>query len=165
MIIQVLSPEKLSWSGKTYTCATGKGGFIVDKKEGDGATPIGLFLLRRIFYRADRVGQISTALPAQIIRQTDGWCDDIQDDQYNRHIQLPRRCSYEKLWREDGLYDIVVELGYNDDPCIIGCGSAIFMHVARSNYQKTEGCIALAKGDLLEVIKTARTGTYIKTVI
>jgi len=165
MIIQILSPDKLSWAGKTYSCATGKGGFIVDKKEGDGATPIGLFLLRRVFYRADRITPISTELPVQIIKRTDGWCDDVKDDQYNKHIKLPRRCSYENLWREDGLYDVVIEVGYNDEPCIVGCGSAIFMHVAKQGYLKTEGCIALAKEDLLEIIKTAGTDTYIKTVI
>ncbi len=54
------------------------------------------------------------------------------------------------LWRADHVYDLIVPLGYNDDPVVPGKGSAIFMHVAKPDYAPTEGCVALALPDLLD---------------
>jgi L,D-peptidoglycan transpeptidase YkuD (ErfK/YbiS/YcfS/YnhG family) len=67
-------------------------------------------------------------------------------------IKLPFSASHEALWRADNVYDVIVELGYNDDPIIPGLGSAIFMHVARPKYDSTEGCVALALEDLLTLL-------------
>ena len=142
----------LSWNGNTYRCAIGKGGFSSAKKEGDGATPLGTFAMRECWYRPDRVSAPKTNLPLKIIQQDDGWCDDPESPDYNRHIKLPFAFSHEKLWQEDGVYDLIVPLGYNDDPVIPGKGSAIFLHCARSGYQPTEGCVALVRGDLLELL-------------
>jgi len=162
MNIVVTSENKVLWQGKVYPCASGKGGFTTDKKEGDGATPVGCFPIRRVFYRPDRFRAVKTDLPVQVIHENDGWCDDPEDERYNRLIRLPASISHEKMWREDGLYDVVVEIGYNDDPPVKGRGSAIFMHVARPGYAPTEGCVAMTLKDLLEVIKTAKPETMIE---
>ncbi len=52
------------------------------------------------------------------------------------------------MWRSDGLYDVVVVMGYNERPRIAGRGSAVFMHVAGPGLKPTEGCIALARPHL-----------------
>jgi len=148
----------LRMGGATYSCALGRAGIRLDKEEGDGATPLGCFPLRRVFYRADKVATPETALPLLVIHRTDGWCDDPNDAFYNRQVRLPHAGRCEALWREDGLYDVVVVLGHNDDPVVPGRGSAIFLHVANPDLAPTEGCIALKYPDLLEVLKAMHPG-------
>ena len=82
-----------------------------------------------------------------------GWCDDPADPiHYNRLVRLPFASSHERLWRDDRLYDLVVELGYNDAPPVAGLGSAIFLHLERPDGGPTEGCVALQRDDLLAVL-------------
>lgn len=134
-------------------CALGRGGVRADKREGDGATPLGTFPLRRLWYRAGRLGApVMCGLPTRAIRREDGWCDDPTSPEYNRPVTLPHAARHERLWRDDSLYDLVVELGYNDDPVVPGAGSAIFLHVARPDYGPTEGCVAVARADLLRLL-------------
>jgi L,D-peptidoglycan transpeptidase YkuD (ErfK/YbiS/YcfS/YnhG family) len=161
--IRVLPGGKLYSKNKEYRCALGRNGIAVDKKEGDGATPAGTYPIRKLFYRSDRV-QIpkNIKLPAQEILPDDAWCDDINDPAYNTHVKLPHPGSYENLYRDDEIYDLIVVIGYNDNPPIAGKGSAIFIHVARTDYSPTAGCIALAKADLLEIIKDLTPETKIK---
>ncbi len=108
--------------------------------------------VRRIFYRADRVEKPRTSFPAEPLARTDGWCDDPAHRDYNRHVLLPHDGRLEELWRNDPLYDLIVVLGWNDAPVVRGRGSAIFLHVARSDYAPTEGCVALALDDLRRVL-------------
>jgi L,D-peptidoglycan transpeptidase YkuD (ErfK/YbiS/YcfS/YnhG family) len=138
-------------------CALGRAGVRADKREGDGATPSGSFALRRLWYRADRLDVPPTrGLPVRMIHREDGWCDDSDSAEYNRPVALPHPARHERLWRDDALYDLVVELGYNDGPIVPGAGSAIFLHVARADYGPTEGCVAVARADLLRLL--AETG-------
>lgn len=146
--------------GRSWRCALGKGGLSTDKREGDGATPVGCFALRRGLYRPDRLSAPPlTALPMAPLHPADGWCDDPGHPDYNRPVRLPHAARHEVMWRDDGVYDVVVVLGHNDDPPQPGRGSAIFMHVARPGYLPTEGCIALALSDLLEVLALCGPGT------
>ncbi len=142
----------LSWPGGRVRAAIGKGGLKADKREGDGATPVGTFALRSLWYRADRVGIPATLLERFSISQSAGWSDDPADPDYNRPVRLPHKARHERLWREDGLYDLIVPLGYNDDPAVPGLGSAIFLHCAKPDYGPTEGCVAIARGDLLALL-------------
>jgi len=105
-----------------------------------------------VLYRADRMKRPRTLLPVRPLDPDDGWCDAIGDRNYNRPVRLPYPAGAERLWREDGLYDIVVVLDYNDRPRARGRGSAIFMHVARPDYAPTEGCLALARAHLLRLL-------------
>lgn len=132
-------------------CALGRSGIKVLKREGDGATPRGRLPLRYVLYRLG-TSRPRTTLVSRPIRQDDGWCDSPTDRNYNRPIRLPYVASAEHLWRADGLYDIVVVLGYNDVPRIRNRGSAIFMHVARGDLKPTEGCIALRSRDLRRLV-------------
>ena len=142
--------------GRTVRAAFGRSGVIAaaDKREGDGATPLGAWPLRRVWWRADRLSSApATALPLRAIAPEDGWCDAPDDPAYNRPVRLPYRASAEVMQRQDGLYDVVVELGHNDDPPVPGLGSAIFLHVARPDFGPTQGCVALALPDLLDLLK------------
>lgn len=168
-LIEVLAEPRrpsrgvLRYGSLLVPCALGRGGVRADKREGDGATPLGTFPLRRLWYRADRPPPPTTKdLPMQVIRRADGWCDDPEASEYNRPIVLPHAARHERLWREDALYDLVIELGYNDDPVVPGAGSAIFLHVARPDYGPTEGCVAVARADLLRLLVTAGTETRLR---
>jgi L,D-peptidoglycan transpeptidase YkuD (ErfK/YbiS/YcfS/YnhG family) len=111
-----------------------------------------------VLYRSDRVRRPLTALPVRAIDKRDGWCDAAGDRNYNRPVRHPYAASAERLWRRDGLYDIIVVLAYNSRPRIKGRGSAIFLHVARPGYAPTEGCVALARPHLLRLIERAGPG-------
>ncbi len=135
-------------------CCIGLNGLTLDKIEGDNCTPIGTWPFRRVFYRADKLDTPFTKLPLTKITKQMGWCDDSNDvDNYNKLVELPYLYNHEKLWRADDLYDIIVELGYNDSPPIKGRGSAIFMHVMAKDGSPTSGCISLRKDDLLNLIR------------
>lgn len=142
-----------------FRCALGRGGAHVTKREGDGRTPKGTFPLRRLWYRADRTSRPAGSLPKRRTRQADGWCDAASHARYNREVSLPFPASHERMWRDDGLYDLVIEIGWNDRPAKPGRGSAIFMHVARPGYAPTEGCVALQRSHLLLLTRhlTARS--------
>ena len=142
----------VSFEGFRFRCALGKGGVRADKREGDGATPIGRFALRQLFYRPDKLSAPDCKLTRAAISPEDGWCDDPAHPDYNRLVRLPHPARCETMWRDDGCYDLVVPLGYNDDPPVAGLGSAIFLHVARPGYSPTEGCVALAYDDLLTLL-------------
>lgn len=160
----------LEWRGKRYRCAVGRNGIAREgeKREGDGKTPSGTYALRRPYFRPDKVdrAKLPAALKPIALTMNDGWCDAPGDPDYNRFVQLPFAASHEELWRKnDDLYDLIVPLGYNDDPVIPGLGSAIFMHVARSHYEPTAGCVALAKQDFLDVLSTVEPGCRIRIAL
>ncbi len=129
-------------------CALGRSGSRVAKREGDGATPIGIWHPVRIFYRADRQSRPLSSLPIKRLKPEDGWCDATMNRNYNRFVRLPYSASAENLWRSDHVYDIVVVLDHNTRPRRRHCGSAIFVHLARPDFTPTEGCIALTRRDL-----------------
>lgn len=140
-----------------FRCAIGRSALIPadQKQEGDGATPIGRWRMLRVLYRPDRIQAIETHLPLAEITAHDGWCDAPEDPSYNQQVTLPYEASHEKLLRQDQLYDAIVVLSHNSDPVMPGRGSAIFLHVARDDYEPTEGCVALQRDDLLHVLKDA----------
>ena len=175
MIFRAWSDGRFQIGGvaQPVRCALGPAGVIAaaGKREGDGATPLGTWPMRRVLFRPDRGPPPRTALPASPIAPDDGWCDAPDDPAYNRPVKLPYPASAEAMWRDDGLYDLVVILGHNDDPPVPGLGSAIFLHLARPDYAPTQGCVALARrdleavlalagpGDVLEVASSRRSGT------
>jgi L,D-peptidoglycan transpeptidase YkuD (ErfK/YbiS/YcfS/YnhG family) len=152
----------LRFGAHGFACALGRSGIRAEKREGDGVTPAGMYPLRRVLYRADRLPAFPTTLALSAISPSDGWCDAPADARYNQPVKLPYPASTESMWRDDGLYDIVVVLGHNDDPVVPGAGSAIFMHVSAPDRAPTEGCVALAREDLLAVLAAAEPGTLIE---
>jgi L,D-peptidoglycan transpeptidase YkuD (ErfK/YbiS/YcfS/YnhG family) len=153
-LARVFADGRLSIGGATYRAVLGRGGIVQQKQEGDGGTPAGLLPLRKILYRADRIPRPLAAVPVEPLAPADGWCDDPSHTDYNRMVRLPHDGRHEALWRRDTIYDLVGVLGWNDSPVQRGRGSAIFLHVARPDYAPTEGCVALAYRDLVEVIAT-----------
>lgn len=143
----------LSIGGQEMTCALGRSGIAAIKHEGDGVTPAGQWPMRRIMYRADRIGQLDCHLPALPLTRDQGWCDAPDDPAYNTQVSLPYPASAEELWRDDPLYDVIVVLGHNDDPVIPGNGSAIFFHIAQDGYLPTEGCVAVSLADMRKVLR------------
>ncbi len=156
LIVQTDAAEtSLGWATlgpRRWRCTVGEGGIREDKVEGDAATPAGEYPLRRVYFRNDRLVLPKIRLPARPIAEHDGWCDDPRSPTYNRLVHVPNDWSAEKLWREDGVYDLVVVVGYNDDPPEGEWGSAIFLHIAREDYAPTRGCVAFSQADLLELL-------------
>ncbi|MGH6817058.1 MAG: L,D-transpeptidase family protein [Hyphomicrobiaceae bacterium] len=146
-----------------YRCTLGRTGRRAMKREGDGATPRGRFAVRQVFYRADRVARPRAFCHVRPLAHRDGWCDASGDRNYNRFVRHPYPASAERLWRADGLYDIVVVLGYNDRPRVQGRGSAIFMHVAHPDGTPTAGCIGLPRPQLLRLLARLNRGVFVRT--
>jgi L,D-peptidoglycan transpeptidase YkuD (ErfK/YbiS/YcfS/YnhG family) len=123
--------------------AIGRGGIKANKREGDGATPRGVFRLKRLWWRADRHPRPRTMLPIRRIQRADGWCEDPHDRHYNQPVPVPEGSKADRLTRADQLYDFIIELDHNTRPRIAGRGSAVFVHIARPGFAPTAGCVAL----------------------
>ncbi len=160
------SDGRCTFAGREVRCALGRSGVIAAerKREGDGASPLGVWPIQRVLYRADRGSAPVTALRVSAIAADDGWCDAPNDPAYNRPVRLPYPASCERMWRDDEVYDIVVILGHNDPPQA-GFGSAIFLHCARPDFSPTEGCIALARADLEALLALAGPGAVLEIVV
>lgn len=133
----------LNVAGTVFACALGRGGVSAQKREGDGATPLGRMRLLSGFVR-DRRFQRASRLPLMPIRPWLGWCDAPGDANYNRPVRLPYPASHERMRRADRLYDAVIVLDWNIRPRRRGAGSAIFFHVAKPGFLPTEGCVAVS---------------------
>lgn len=152
--------------GQSWPCAIGRSGALdaAAKQEGDGATPLGRWPIRTVLLRPDRIAPPpSLHLPWRWIGPDDGWSDDPRDPAYNRPIRHPHRYSAERLWRDDGLYDVLVVLGHNDTPPQPGRGSAIFLH-CRNDDEPTEGCVAIDRAALIELVARLTAGDWIEIV-
>lgn len=158
------SKKSLSIGGNSFPCAIGVNGFTPepDGREGDGKTPLGSYPLRYGLYRADRIDVPDTNLEMHETREDDGWCDASDDPAYNRPVRLPYPASAEKLYRESHVYDVVLVLGHNDNPPVPDMGSAIFIHIARDGYKPTRGCVAIARGHMLDILPMLKPGMVIE---
>ena len=157
----LINKNYLTYNKLKVKCAIGKKGIGYKKKEGDLITPIGQFKIKYILYRKDRV-KIISKLKKKVIKKDMGWCDDPKSNQYNKLVKLPFNYNHEKLFRKANLYDIILILNYNMNPVKKNKGSAIFIHVAKNNFKKTEGCVAIKKIDLIKLIKEISTNTKVK---
>ncbi|QXQ06518.1 L,D-transpeptidase family protein [Sphingosinicellaceae bacterium] len=152
--------------GETIPCVLGKGGTVAaaDKREGDGATPLGSWPVRCALLRPDRGLVPPRLLPWRWLRETDGWSDDPADPAYNRPVTHPHRFSAERLWRDDRVYDVIVVLGYNDAPPVPGLGSAIFLHATQPDLRPTEGCVAVELDALAGLLAKIGAGEVLTIV-
>lgn len=156
LVVRALNPRaqqgRLHAGHVVIRCALGRSGLTHDKREGDGATPVGMFRLLDLRFRPDRSAFIPCRLPARPIRRDDGWCDDSRAPNYNRPVRLPFRAGHEDMWRQDELYDLVIVLDYNLSPRRKGRGSAVFFHCAGPGLSPTAGCVALSKADMRRLL-------------
>ncbi len=157
----IINKDYLTYNKYKVKCAVGKRGIGYKKREGDLTTPIGLFKIKFIFYRKDRV-KLLTKLNKKVIKKNMGWCDDPKSKMYNKLIKLPFNYSHEKLYKKENIYDIILVIDYNMNPVKKNKGSAIFIHIAKKNYKKTEGCIAIKKKEFLKILKVIKPNTKIK---
>jgi L,D-peptidoglycan transpeptidase YkuD (ErfK/YbiS/YcfS/YnhG family) len=148
--------------GATLPVALGRGGIKAGKREGDGATPRGRFRLLRLWWRADRMPRPRTALPTRRIERDDAWCEDASDRRYNRPFRRAPGAAGDRLWRDDHLYDLIIELDHNTRPRVAGRGSAVFIHLARAGFQPTAGCVAFQGADLRRLLPRLRKKTWIE---
>jgi len=158
----LINKKYLTYNEYKVKCAIGKRGIGHKKKEGDLITPIGQYKITYLLYRKDRIKNIKSKLKKIIIKKNMGWCDDPRSKKYNKLIYLPSNFNYEKLFKKENIYDIVLVLNYNMKPVKKNKGSAIFIHVAKNNYKKTEGCIAIKKSQLLKILKVIKINTEVK---
>ena len=157
----LINKNYLKYNKLKAKCAIGKKGIGYKKKEGDLITPIGQFKIKYVLYRKDKV-KISTKLKKKVIKKNMGWCDDPKSSQYNKLVRLPFAYKHEKLFRKENIYDIILILNYNMNPVKKNKGSAIFIHIAKNNFKKTEGCIAIKKTKLIKLIKEISPNTKVK---
>tara|TARA_B100001029_G_C15060569_1_gene458102 strand:+ start:1725 stop:2216 length:492 start_codon:yes stop_codon:yes gene_type:complete len=157
-----INKNKLFIDHYKIKCSIGKRGIKIKKKEGDKITPKGNFKIKHIFYRKDRVPTLITKINKTPINKNMGWCDDPKSKYYNKLVKFPFKYSAENLFRKDNIYDIILVLNFNTNPVLIGKGSAIFIHIAKKNYNKTEGCIAVSKQNMKKIIKKVNKKTLVK---
>ena len=155
-----INKNYLTYNKLKVKCAIGKKGIGYKRKEGDLVTPRGQFKIKYILYRKDRV-KISTKLKKKIIKKNMGWCDDPISEQYNKLVKLPFVYKHEKLFKKENTYDIILVLDYNMRPIKKNKGSAIFIHIAKNNFKRTKGCIAIKKNHLLKMIKEIKPNTKV----
>ena len=161
-MIIVKKSKYLKYKNFKFRCSLGKAGIKKKEKEGDNITPRGIFKIICIYYRSDRIKKITTALKKIKIKKTMGWCDDPRSSFYNKEVKLPNKFNYEKFYRKDNLYDIIVPLNYNTNPIIKNKGSAIFIHIANNNYKRTAGCVGVKKNNLIKLLSIIKKNTKVK---
>ena len=157
----IIKNKLLLYKGYKLKCSIGKSGIKKSKKEGDLATPNGIFKLGTLYYRKDRNQFLKTKLKKRIIKKNMGWCNDSKSKKYNQEISFPYKFKAEKLYRRDKIYDILINIKYNQTPIKKGKGSAIFLHLVNKNYKPTAGCVALAKEDFLKILPLINRNTKV----
>jgi L,D-peptidoglycan transpeptidase YkuD (ErfK/YbiS/YcfS/YnhG family) len=138
--------------GRAIPVVLGRSGIFANKREGDGATPRGRFRPVRVWWRPDRGPRPRTALPVRRVEPDIAWCEDTADRRYNRPFHRAAGETGDRLWRDDGLYDLIVEIDHNRRPRVAGRGSAVFIHVARPDRGTTAGCVALDARELRRLL-------------
>ena len=160
----IVTNKVLKYKNFHYKCAIGKNGITNNKIEGDKSTPSGIYSIKKIYYRRDRLSLPKLDFQMIPISQNFGWCDDICSSYYNKFIEFPFSHSAENLYREDEIYNIVCVINYNTDPIIKNKGSAIFLHIANTDYSGTAGCLALKQDDVIELLKNIDIDTKINVL-
>lgn len=156
----IVTNQKLQYNDKIYKCSIGLNGLCYNKIEGDQKTPIGTYKIGNLFVRTDRVKKLDTKIKYTKITSDMAWSDDSNEPSYNTLIRV-NYAHKEALYRRDNLYDLLLVIEYNVNPIIPNKGSAIFIHIARKNYEPTRGCIALKLSNFLELLKVLDTNEKI----
>ena len=157
----IIKKNLLSYRSYKLKCSIGKCGITSSKKEGDLTTPKGVFSLGLLYFRKDRNQYFKTKLKKRVIKKNMGWCDDVKSKKYNKEIYYPFKYKAEKLYRKDKIYDIFLNIKYNQSPAVKGKGSAIFLHLTDKNYKPTRGCVAIKKKDFLKILPLINKRTRI----
>ena len=157
----IIKKKFLFYKGYKLKCSIGKSGITKSKKEGDFATPKGIFKLGLLYYRKDRNKSLKCKIRKRVIKKSMGWCNDSGSKKYNQEITFPFKDAAEKLYRKDKIYDIFINIKYNHSPIVKDNGSAIFLHLANTKYKPTKGCVAISKKDFLKILPLINKNTKI----
>jgi len=160
----IIKKNLLLYKGYKLKCSIGKSGVTASKKEGDLASPKGIFKLGLLYYRKDRIKSLKCKIRKRIIKKNMGWCNDSKSKKYNQQIYFPFKYRAEMLYRKDKIYDIFINIKYNYRPSVKKKGSAIFLHLTNINYKPTSGCIAIVKKDLLKILPLINKNTKISII-
>jgi L,D-peptidoglycan transpeptidase YkuD (ErfK/YbiS/YcfS/YnhG family) len=157
----IIKKKFLLYKDYKFKCSVGRLGITNDKKEGDLATPKGIFTLGLLYYRKDKVRSFKCRIKKKIIKKNMGWCNDVKSKKYNCEIKFPYKYKAEKLYRSDKIYDIFININHNKFPVIKGKGSAIFLHLTNKKYKGTEGCVGVTKKNFLKILPSIKKNTKI----
>ena len=160
MIIHVKNKNTLIIDDFRLKCCVGKNGLNSNKKEGDYSTPKGIFNLKKLYFRKDKVGVPKCKIEKKIIKKNMAWCDDPNHKKYNEEIKTFNKKLIENLYRKDNKYDYIISINHNEKK-IPNKGSAVFIHLT-NNYKPTAGCVALKKKDFEILLKLIDKKTKIK---
>tara|TARA_Y100001958_G_scaffold146071_1_gene125437 strand:+ start:1282 stop:1773 length:492 start_codon:yes stop_codon:yes gene_type:complete len=160
MLIHLKNKDTLIVNHFNFKCCVGKNGLKKEKREGDLTTPKGIFQIKELYYRADKIKKVDTNLKKVKIKKYMGWCNDPKHKKYNSLINIRSKIKHEKMFRKDKKYDFVIIIDYNLKKPIPFKGSAIFIHLT-TNFKPTAGCIALKKNDMLILLKLINKKTKI----
>lgn len=144
-----------------WQAETGAGHLVAAslRRDGDHATPIGVFGIGATMYGNDpNPGGLHYAYHQLVCG--DWWDEDPYSPQYNGFVHVP--CGVtpvfaawsEPLWTETIPYPYFAVIRFNMDPVVSGTdalGSGIFLHSWMGT--ATEGCVALPEAELLEVLR------------
>ncbi|HEU4582428.1 MAG TPA: DUF1287 domain-containing protein [Polyangiaceae bacterium] len=124
------------------------------KREGDLRSPAGVFALGTLHGYAAALRGVR--LPYQQASAAQRCVDDPASPHYNRIVSIdetgePWR-SAEHMLRDDGLYELALDIEHNRAPVTPGHGSCIFAHVWAGPDVPVSGCTALAKSDLRRLL-------------
>ena len=157
----IIKKHLFLYKGYKLKCSIGKSGITTSKKEGDLASPIGIFKLGLLYYRKDRIKSLKCKIKKRIIKNNMGWCNDSKSKKYNQEVYFPFKYHAEYLYRKDKIYDIFINIKYNYRPIVKEKGSAIFLHLTDNNYKPTSGCVAIIKRDFLKILPLINKNTKI----
>ena len=158
----IINKKYLIFGNYKVKCSIGKRGIKVKKREGDLITPKGKFKILFILYRKDRVPNLKSNIKKIVIKKNMGWCDDIRSNRYNQLVTYPFKFSSEKLYKQENIYDVIFVLNYNYRPIKKNKGSAIFIHIAKKNYEKTDVCVSVKKKDIIKLANLINSKTKIE---
>ena len=162
---------KILFKGRVFKCQIGKNGKVpkYKKKEGDRSTPIGKWKIQTIHVRKEEIFKLTFKkyLRKRVIyiQNNHIWCDDVSSKFYNKLVKTKNinkiNYSFEKMFRNDNAYDIVIEIDHNQKPIIKNKGSAIFIHCSFDDLRPTHGCVAIRKNTLKFLINNLQNKNYI----
>ena len=168
--LNTIYKPKIIFKKKIFKCQIGENGKVPKhiKTEGDKSTPIGKWELKTIFIRKEKLKltlKKSSLSKLVYIKKNYIWCDDKKSNFYNKLVKIKKnkkkKFTFEKMYRDDNVYDIIIEINYNRNPVIKNKGSAIFIHCSFTDLRPTEGCIAVEKNTLKFLINNLKRKNHI----
>ena len=156
-----INKKYLTYNNYKVKCAIGKRGIGKKQKEGDQITPKGIFRVKKILYRKDKVRRLPSKIKKIPIEKSMGWCDDPLSKDYNKLIKYPFSYKSENLYKTNNIYDIILVLNFNMQPIKKNKGSAIFIHIAKNSFEPTEGCVAIKRVELKKLVNFITSKTKI----